>query len=323
MKTIKAIRVGAAILMIAAGQQLLAADAPARIDETRQVSANERIEIEVMRGQVTIVTGTDNTFRVRGVLDELAEGYELRSENGFTNFEVLMPRNIRNSAMRQAQESDLEIVVPVNSSVSYVGVNADVSIEGVAGGSRIRTVNGGINASGLSEFVELNTVNGEIHSRNNSGRLEFTTVNGEISDTGSSGRASYDAVNGDMDISSAAGEVRVTVVNGTVRAQLQGASELRMQSVNGDIDVILTDSPSPRVSGQTVSGEITLSLDADANARFSLQSNAGGRIINGISDDEVSRARFGPARSLMFSTGQGSGLVEMTSVSGRLEIKTN
>lgn len=321
MKTITAITTGAVLLMAAAAQQLLAADAPVRIDETRQVSANERIEIEVMRGQVTIVTSNENIFRVSGVLDEQADGYLLHSENGFTDFRVTMPRSI--SRQGQGQESEFEIEVPVNSRVNYTGTNSDVSIEGVTGGTRVRTVNGEIVASGLSNFIELNTVNGRIESRNNNGRIEINTVNGEVSDIGSSGRAGYEAVNGDMDIRTSAEEVRVSVVNGTVRADLQGTNELRLQSVNGDMEVVLKDALSPRVSGDTVSGVIVLGFDSGVSARFTLQSHAGGRIINGISDDEVSRARFGPARSLMFSTGQGSGLVEMTSVSGRLEIKHN
>lgn len=310
-------------LLIAVSQVARAADAPVSIDETRQVQTNERIEIEVMRGEVVIRTGSDSTFRVSGTLDELAEGFELRSENGFTYFEVLMPRNIGRGGFGSAQESDLEIVVPVNSNVSYSGVNADVDIDGVTGGSQVTTVNGAINASNLGDRVQLRTVNGDINSRNNSGRLDLQTVNGEIRDTGSHGRAYYEAVNGEIDIDTNADEMEVTVVNGSVQATLNGTRDLDMKSVNGDIDVTLAGMASPRINGSTVSGEITLTLPADVDARFSLQSHAGGNIINGISNDEVVRARFGPARDLNFSSGRGVGMVEMSSVTGRLELRSN
>ncbi|MEX2334388.1 MAG: DUF4097 family beta strand repeat-containing protein [Pseudohongiella sp.] len=311
------------VLLMALGQMVHAAENPVTIDETRQVSANERIEIEVMRGQVVIRTGTDNTFRVSGTLDELAEGYELRSGNGFTFFEVQMPRNIRNNGSRREQESDLVFVVPANSNVSYSGVNADVNIDGITGGSDVTTVNGDITAANLSEYIELRTVNGAIDSRNNRGRIDLHTVNGEVRDAGSDGRISYGAVNGDLDIDSAAQEVEISVVNGSVRADLRGTDELDLNSVNGDIDVILVDVSSPRISGSTVSGDITLTLPSDVNARFSMQSIAGGSIINNITDDEVVRARFGPARNLDFSTGEGVGTVELSSVSGRLELNAN
>lgn len=310
-------------LLVMGSHAASAADVPQAIDETRQVSANERIEIEVMRGEVVIRTGTDNTFRVSGILDELADGFELRSDNGFTYFEVLMPRSFNHGGFNSAQESDLEIVVPVNSNVSYTGVNANVDIDGVTGGSQVTTVNGAISAGNLADRVQLRTVNGDISSRNNTGRLDLQTVNGEIRDSGSEGRAYYEAVNGEIDIDSAAGEVELTIVNGSVQAQLKGTRDLSLKSVNGDIDVELSDVTTPRIDGSTVSGEITLTLPADVDARFSLQSHAGGNIVNNITDDEVARARFGPARELDFSTGRGVGMVEMSSVTGRLELRAN
>lgn len=310
-------------LLLAVSQFSRAAENPVAIDETRQVQVNERIEIEVMRGEVVIRTGSDNTFRVSGTLDELAEGFELRSSNGFTFFEVLMPRNIGRGGFRSAQESELEIVVPVNSNVSYTGVNANVDIDGVTGGTQVTTVNGTISASNLADRIQLRTVNGDISSRNNNGRLDLQTVNGEIRDSGSEGRAYYEAVNGEIDINSAAVEIEVTVVNGSVQAQLSGTRDLSMKSVNGDIDVELSDVTSPRIEGSTVSGEVTLTLPADIDARFSLQSHAGGNIVNNITDDEVVRARFGPARDLDFSTGRGVGMIEMSSVTGRLELRAN
>lgn len=316
-------RMAAMIILVLVYPAVRAAEAPVAIDETRSVSSNEKITLEVMRGEVVIRVGNDNTFRVSGTLDELAEGYELRSENGFTRFEVQMPRNVRGSVLSRAQESDLQITVPVNSSVEYSGVNAAVDIEGVAGGSRITTVNGDITASMLSGYIELRTVNGGIDSRANTGRMEINTVNGRIQDEGSEGRVSYGAVNGQIEIDSAAEEITASVVNGSIRAQLNGTRDLDIQSVNGEIDIALSNSRSPRISGSTVIGEIRLHLPGDVDARFSLRSNVGGRIINNITDDEVLRARFGPARSLNFSTGQGVGVVEMDSVSGRLELNIN
>ncbi|HDZ07946.1 DUF4097 family beta strand repeat-containing protein [Pseudohongiella sp.] len=311
------------VLLIVFSRAISAADAPMVIDESLQVSSNERIELEVMRGTVVIRAGTDNTFRVSGTLDELAEGFDLHSDNGFTYFEVEMPRNVNNSGFRRARESDLEIVVPAGSRVSFTGVNAEVEVDGVVGGTQINTVNGDISASNLTERVELRTVNGNITARNIGGRIDLQTVNGEIRDNDSSGRATYDAVNGEIDIDSAAGEVEVTVVNGSVRARLRGTSDLTVNSVNGDIEVVLTDISSPRISGSTVSGEITLSLPADVDARFSLESHVGGNLVNNITDDEVVRSRFGPGRNLDFSTGQGAGHVDLSSVTGRLELRSN
>lgn len=289
------------------------------INETRDVSANERVYIEAMRGEVEIRTSTAPQFSVQGTLDEEAEGFTLESANGFTRFVVEMPRSARLGGWNDNEEgSQLSIVVPQGSEVEFRGVNATVDIEGVTGGAEINTVNGRIMASGLSTFVQLSTVNGLIESRNNSGRVEMHSVNGEVDDSGSSGRVEYSTVNGQIRASSMATEISLSTVNGQAEANLQGTSELRLSTVNGDIDVRLEDATTPRIHGNTVSGDLQLTLEPLVSAKFSLNANAGGRIQNSLTADEVRREQYGPARRLNFSTGDGIGSVDLNSVSGQL-----
>lgn len=289
------------------------------IDETRQVSPNEKIRLEVMRGEVRIRTNTQNIFSVNGLLDEDATGFDLESSNGFSEFIVRMPRRVSGGLFTDG--SELEISVPVNSDIEFTGVNVNVDVQGVQGGARIRTVNGAINAADLGTFVDLNTVNGAINSVNNSGRVEITTVNGSVDERGSSGRVSIEAVNGRIDVDSAAEIVALQVVNGRIRGRVQSVQELDLETVNGGIELDLTGSPAPRVSGSTVSGHIELDFDANVNARFSLRSNTGARLVNQLTDDEPSRDRFGPSRRLDFTMGDGIGDVRLTSISGRLELR--
>ncbi len=290
------------------------------IDETRQVSSNEKITIEVMRGQVRVRANDANVFSVSGVLDELAEGFELESDNGFTSFIVNMPRRTRFSGNNDSEGSDLEIAVPTGSTIEVKTVNGSLDVSGVRGGSVLSSVNGEIAARMLGDFAEISTVNGAIDSSDNSGRVELSTINGTIDDQGSSGRVSYSAINGRINADSSADEVELSIVNGRVNANLQGSRVVKLSGVNGPIEIDLEDSISPRISGSTVSGSITVHLDEDINAKFSLRSNVGGAIRNGITDDEATRASYGPARSLEFTTGSGVGSVELTSVSGRLEV---
>jgi hypothetical protein len=293
------------------------------IDETRLVSANERITLDVMRGQATIRAGNDNTFSVKGLLDEQAEGFELESNNGFTRFIVRMPRSSRGWNSRRGDGSELEITVPANSEVEFSGVNIGVDIAGVLGGARITTVNGEISARGLGEQVHLKTVNGAISSENNRGRINIETVNGEVSDRGSEGRLSAEAVNGELRIDSRAEEVRLGVVNGQIEAELSGTQSLEFNGVNGEITISLRDSMAPRVRGGSVSGRIELSVDRDIDARFNLQTNVGSRLENELTSDEARRPQFGPGRSLQFSTGQGSGAVDISTVSGAINLEVN
>lgn len=299
-----------------------AASAQEPIDESRAISANERIEIEVMRGNVRIRASGDNVFRVRGTIDEDAEGYTLESNNGFTRFEVDYPRSWRGRGWNNDDDdgSEFEIEVPAGSELEFEGVSVDVEVMGISGGSSINTVNGDISASELSSFVQLASVNGEITSLNNSGRIEISTVNGEVTDSNSSGRIEYGTVNGEITASSSASEVTVSTVNGEAELSLTGTEVLELSTVNGDLEVRLAGSLSPRIDGNTVSGDLRLELEPTINARFDISANAGGDIENDISDALPTRDRYGPRKQLNFSTGNGSGSVNITTVSGDIEI---
>lgn len=305
-----------ALLLTIAG---CGAHAQQAVDESREVTANERIEIEAMRGDVQIRTTDSTTFRISGTLDEEAEGYTLESSGGFTRFEVEMPRRPLGGPWNDSDGgSRLTIVVPHGSEIEFRGVNSAVDIADVSGRSSINTVNGSITAANLSNVVSLSTVNGSIASTGNSGRVEINSVNGEVDDSDSSGRVEYSTVNGDLRIDTRAEEVQLSTINGEAEASLQGTTDLHLSTVNGDIDISLTGSPSPRIDGSTVSGDLRLLLEPQIGAKFSLKTNAGGSIQNNLSSDEVQREQYGPARRLNFSLGDGSGSVELNTVSGQL-----
>lgn len=291
------------------------------IDESRTVAPNERVSIEVRRGEVRIQPSTDGVFRVRGTLDEEAEGYVLESSGGSTRFEVQLPRSAERWGSSDDVEfpSNLDIELPAGASLEFQGVSTTVIVTGITGGSEIASVNGRIDASNLSERVELSTVNGSILSSGNSGRLELNSVNGEIEDTGSSGRVAYSTVNGDLNIASSASEVEIDTVNGDAVLQLQGTQTLTLETVNGDFDVTLTGTSSPQIQGDSVSGDLAFVLDAGLDARVSLQTHSGD-IDNGLSDAQPEGERFGPRESLHFTVGQGSGEIELRSISGSLSL---
>jgi DUF4097 and DUF4098 domain-containing protein YvlB len=300
---------------------LVLADAREVVNESIAVAANQKIYIEVMSGQVTITGSASNQFKVSGKLDEKATGYLLDTKEGFTRFEMTMPRHVSYNWMQKDNSAELVFEVPTGSSVEFKGVNSNVSVTGISGGSQIGTVNGSVEAQGLSNQLQLNTVNGEIFSKGNSGRIELSSVNGQINDQGSSGRIEYSVVNGEIKVSSSAEEVSLSTVNGDAEVNLTGTQRLKLSTVNGEITAALAQSATPRISGSSVSGDIELKLDSSINARFDLKASAGGDIDNNLTSDKPRKAKYGPARSLQFTTGNGDGSVELSTVSGDIEIK--
>jgi DUF4097 and DUF4098 domain-containing protein YvlB len=308
-------------LIILGFSQLALADSREVVNESHTVSANEKIYIEVMSGNISIKAVSGNKFTVSGKLDEKATGYVLDTKDGFSRFEMTMPRQVNYNWKDKSNTAELSFEVPVGSSVEFKGVNSDVNVSGINGGSQIGTVNGKITGHSLTTQVKLNTVNGEIISKNNSGRVELGSVNGEISDVGSSGRLDYNVVNGKIDANSSAEEVSLSTVNGDAKIKLTGTQRLKLSTVNGEIDAALAKSVSPRISGSTVSGDIELRLESNINARVDIKASAGGDISNQLTSDKASKAKYGPARSLQFTLGNGDGSIDLTTVSGDIELK--
>ncbi len=90
--------------------------------------------------------------------------------------------------------------------------------------------------------------------------IEFigSTVNGDVEARGLSGDASLSTVNGDVEVETG-GVARATTVNGSIRATLGRAdwqSPLRFTTVNGGITVRLPDGASADIEATTVNGSI-------------------------------------------------------------------
>lgn len=292
------------------------------VNESKAVAANERIELEVMRGDVEIKVASGNQFTISGTLDEKAEGYEFNSAGGVTRFEVKMPRRLFNNGYNDdGGGSKLIVEVPKGAVVNFEGVSSNVKASGVQGGADLTTVNGTIFARQLAGNVSLQTVNGSIESQDLQGHLKLATVNGEIKDSSQASSLEMESVNGEMHSVSTAKEVEVSTVNGEVDLTLNGSERLEFSTVNGEIDIKLAGSKSPRISGSSVSGALILTLPDLESARISVEASAGGDIDNTLTQDKVTKAKYGPMRSLETTLGKGDGRIELETVSGEVVLK--
>jgi hypothetical protein len=105
------------------------------------------------------------------------------------------------------------------------------------------TVNGGVNIRGLDADTQAHTVNGSI-KLHTEGRAEAQTVNGSIE--ASMGRADWDGKN------------EFKTVNGAIHLTLPGdlSTDVRAQTVNGDIETDFPLTVRGRFSRRSLSGTI-------------------------------------------------------------------
>lgn len=317
---------GTILLMV--NSSVVWADDKQKIDKTIDVPAKAEIYIENQNGFVSIKAWNKAKMKVLGELDEQATGYEFTSNKDRTIFEVNMPRHSGKrswwSGNNKEDGSNLEIYVPESSQVWFEGVNADVEVSGIEGGSNIQTVNGSVTASDLQGRIRLNTVNGDVNSKNLDGKIRLETVNGDVTDNGSKGReVEYTTVNGDLSVETSAPEIKIENVNGDIDLNLAKVEELSIETVNGDIDAVFDLTEKGEIEISTVSGDADLVFTGKISADFDIESHAGGKIKNKLSKDKVHEAKYGPSKSLEMRIGKGEARVEIDTVSGDITLMKN
>ncbi|BBN82971.1 hypothetical protein PA25_29560 [Pseudoalteromonas sp. A25] len=312
----KAVIVGLALLPVVGF-------ASEQIDELIKVPTSGKIVIENQRGDITIKTWDEESFKVTGTLDEKAKGYKLETKGSVTEFIVHMPKQYK-GWKNSSDGSRLTIHMPKNSELNFEGVSVDINASQLYGGTYIKTVKGDIRVDDLKGKISLQTINGDIDGSRLSGNIHYETVNGEINDRDSDGKLKLDAVNGDIKSDTNAQDVRLENVNGEVDLRINELADLQLNTVNGEIDVrvkkLMTNA---NISMETVSGDVRLYLPVDISARFDIDMHAGGKVKNELSDHEMKKAKWGPSRELEFVLKEGDADIEINTVSGRIELKKN
>ncbi len=298
-----------------------------RIDRTEPVDSDAKIYIETQRGEVTIRTWDKNEFKVVGELDDEMKELVFKNRGNSLRFVVELPKRWGkgwNSDDWKGNGSDLEFFIPKGSELKFEGVQVDVDVAGVEGGSRIETVNGDIRAEALKGELRLDTVNGDVDALNLEGEIQFETVNGDINDTASKGQVRFEAVNGDINSTTLSDDIRIENVNGDIDLKLQAVSRLTINTVNADSEVsIQTVKPGANISFESVSGDAEFLLPAALSARVRIETHGGGRINNKLTSDSPEKAKYGPSRWLKFTAGQGDADIEFDTVSGRITLRKN
>ena len=134
-------------------------------------------------------------------------------------------------------KADISIMIPRDASLKFGVVNAGALISGLRTDARVNSVSGDIVIDDIVGDLDINTVSGEISVSDQEGVLNAHTVTGDITVTGALRKFSADGV------------------SGTVFLDLTGVPE--------------------EISNNTVSGDLTVRLDQDVPARFSLNSVSG------------------------------------------------
>lgn len=274
------------------------------IDETRPAEPDGLVSVENLIGSVHVTGWDKDEVHVTGALGEGPERLEVEREGDHVRIEVVWPdRHGRHWDSRDDQSStDLEVMVPRGSDVRVEGVNTEIEIENVTSEVEAETVNGSISVDGSPEEVRAGTVNGDIDIASSSSEVEAETVNGHITIRG--GR----------------GDLSASTVNGTIDVEGEGFESAEFSSVSGDVRFRGDVSRRGSLSIESHSGSVTLYLPSKVSAEFDV-STFSGKIVNELGPEARRTSKYSPGYELEFSTGDGDAEIEISSFSGRVEIK--
>jgi len=179
----------------------------------------------------------------------------------------------------QRHAATVTVTVPRKCQTQVGVVSATAVMSGVGSRTSVKSVSGGITLDGVSGDVDANTVSGALEAQGINGRLNFRTVSGDL-----------------------------TLADGWLE-------RLDANVVSGDVTADIDLDPLGGMQVTTVSGEVTLRLPAEADARVSMHS-VSGDVRSEFA--ELRRTSAPASRSVSGSLGAGSGHVSVNTMSGRV-----
>jgi DUF4097 and DUF4098 domain-containing protein YvlB len=311
---------GAVLSLMLIGVMPLSVLAKQNIEQLIEAEQNALVKIEHQKGAVQIIAWAQNAVEVTGVLH--SDEAELMVERRGRVISIEVEHKSGSGTWFSGDsmmEADLVVRIPAQGSVDFESLNGKLSVEGIQGGVDAELVNGSIDVSNTAGDLHLITVNGSINARDVSGRMNLETVNGDIELTHSGkDKVKLGTVNGEIEVKSDTTDLVISAVNASMDLALQTVQDLSLDMVNGRVDAQLSLADKGSIEASSVGGRMTFAFANDVAARFRIDAHAGGRIDNNLTNDEVVKQKYGPSRSLNFTTGDGSGRVDIDTVSGRV-----
>ena len=128
------------------------------------------------------------------------------------------------------------------------------------------------------------------------------------------------SVSGSVEVSNVSGRIHATSVSGQVRVHdVNGSVNAKSVSGNVEVEIRRLEGASDDMKFSSVSGNVDVRMPSEIDADVDMSSLSGG--IKTEFPIEVSKERYGPRTSARGKLGNGSRRLQMSSVSGSLNLR--
>lgn len=272
----------------------LAAD----VNETLDAEPDGTVTVSNVAGSVEVRGWSRNQVEVTGTLGSRVDELIFERDGNEVLIKVKVPRNSNGGV-----SSDLEIRIPVRSSLQVNTVSADIDVADVEGEQQLESVSGDIETEAHDADIELGSVSGDI----------------EVSGDKKAIRSRLNTVSGDIDAENLSGEINGESVSGDVNTVGGSFNRVSLNTVNGEIVYHARLLDDGRLDIETVNGSVDVDFEGDVSARFDIET-FNGAIRNCFGPEAVRTSRYAPGRELKFTEGSGSGRVTIQTLNGSLRL---
>jgi len=264
------------------------------LDERRPLNPDGHVIVHNVSGSVDVSTWSKSEVYLTGEVGPDVEKVDISGDPAELVISVKLPLHSHSGS-----DANLKIYVPEKAGVEVHSVSADVSINGSRG------------------TVNANTVSGDIRLDVGSPDVTVRTVSGDLTLHAPSENTAVNSVSGDLHLIGPQGSLRAETVSGNLELDGGRFADLKLKSVSGDMRLDVTLAEKAQITGDTLSGGITLAVPADVSGNAVLKSFSGDTECDLSSVQPVSR---GNRHEYVWGTGQGV-QVELSSFSGDIRVE--
>jgi len=289
---------------IALAGTLLLASLPAmavqKIDRTQATGPMPVVDVSNVQGKVTVTAWDRNEVNVTGTIENDEHEFEFTGDTGRVTIAV-RPESKRYSYGRD-DDAFLEVRVPAGAVLRVQTVSADILASGVRGEQRLEAVSGNVTTELFDQPLDVRSISGDVDIRGSGGK----------------GKVHAESTSGNVKARGLGDELEAKSVSGDLDVQLGVTSEVRLETVSGDVGARLTLAEGGRVDAQSVSGDVSLSFGKPVNGEFDIESFSGD--IDNCFGPKESHNKYGPGSELRFTQGSGNARVSLETLSGDIDV---
>lgn len=294
-----------------------------------------RLEIRNDWGSLTIQGTYENVIALEGravgyghtpsEAEELAGSVQVKIEREDDTAEATITAEDETEG---ALTVDVTIKVPRGLHVRAAAPQGSIQASGLSAGLSARTVWASVEAKDCTGMVECKSVSGSLHASGCQGPLTARTTSASVHVTDQRGEMTVKSVSGSLHIENCEGPLTASTVSastyvanhrgnlvaksvsGGVQAGIVQAEKVEVGTTSGRVQVAVREPFSGELDAHSVSGGVELSLHPESSVRLRV-STTSGAVEN----------EFAPAREPTVRLGEGTGNVQVRTVSGRIEVR--